>query len=89
MMFGKLGKRVAEALDIPKEVYLNLPRIIMTGNTELYLCGYKALNDYSEKEIRLISHDGVIAVAGENLVIKSIENEEIIISGSIISVNFM
>ena len=89
MLFGKLGQKAADTLAMPKEVSMNLPRIVITGDIGIYICGYKALGDYTEKEVRLTCASGVISVTGERLMIKSIENEEIIINGHILSVNFM
>ena len=89
MLFGRLAEKTAEILAVPKEIALDLPRIVMTGDREFYCSGYRGLNDFSEEEVRLVSEKGIISVMGKGLVIKSIENEEIIISGTVLAVNFM
>lgn len=88
MLTDKLGKFAAEVLDAPKDVVMNLPKIVINGDSEVFCGAYKGLFEYTETGIKLSSAGRAVMVRGEKLMIKSIENEEIIICGKIKAVEF-
>lgn len=89
MLLKKIEKKTAEILEMPKDTALDLPKIILTGNEELYCGGYKGIRLFSENEIRFSVAHAVVTVIGEKLSIKSIEAEEITVIGKIKSVEFI
>lgn len=89
MLSEKIKNSISESLDMPKDIVMDLPKLVLNGDIELFCSGYKALREYSEKEIKIISRGKVILVRGEKLAIKSIECEEIVINGKISAVEFI
>lgn len=83
-----IKENVSDALEIPKDILLDLPRITLIGNLQVSIENHKGIIEYSNEYIRVKIKDGVIKVSGMNLVIKTIITEEIIISGKIASIDF-
>lgn len=84
-----VAERLTEALDLPKDIVLNLPRLIFTGNRELYIENYRGIVEYSDTIIRLNTSECMIKITGTQLGIKNIATEEITLSGRMKSLEFM
>lgn len=74
---------VSEALELPKDVVLDLPKIIMTGNIGLTISNHKGIIEYTQEILRINSSIGIIKIWGANMELKTILSEEIIVVGSI------
>ena len=84
-----VAERLTEALDLPKDIVLNLPRLIFTGNRELYIENYRGIVEYSDTVIRLNTSECMVKVTGTGLGIKNIATEEITLAGRIKSLEFV
>ncbi len=82
------AERIAEALDLPKDIVLNLPKLIFTGNRELFIENYQGIVEYSDTVIRLNTSECLLKVTGRGLGIKNIATEEITLCGEIKSLEF-
>ncbi len=56
---------VSEALELPKDVVLDLPKIIMTGNIGLTISNHKGIIEYTQEILRINSSIGIIKIWGE------------------------
>lgn len=74
---------VSEALELPKDVVLDLPKIIITGNIGLNISNHKGIIEYTQEILRINSSIGVVKIWGKNMELKTILSEEIIVIGSI------
>ena len=74
---------VSEALELPKDVVLDLPKIIVTGNIGLTISNHKGIIEYTQEVLRINSSIGIIKISGANMELKTILSEEIIVVGSI------
>ena len=83
-----LKEKVSEALELPKELVLDIPKITMLGSKQLFLENYKGIIEYEEDKIRVKTNQGVITLSGIKMVIKEITSEDIMILGEIKSVQF-
>ncbi|MTI70884.1 MAG: sporulation protein YqfC [Firmicutes bacterium] len=79
---------LSDILELPKDIMLDLPRITMIGNLQLYIENHKGIIEYNKQRIRINTKDGIIRIIGKNLVIKTIVTEEILITGEIDQVEF-
>ncbi|MTI65993.1 MAG: sporulation protein YqfC [Firmicutes bacterium] len=79
---------LSDILELPKDIMLDLPRITMIGNLQLYIENHKGIIEYNKQRIRINTKDGIIRIIGKNLVIKTIVTEEILIIGEIDQVEF-
>ncbi|QEK12359.1 sporulation protein YqfC [Crassaminicella thermophila] len=85
----EIKESVAELLELPKDIMLDLPRITLLGNLQLYIENHKGIIEYSKLKIRVNTKSGVIRITGKDLSIKTIITEEIIICGNIENVEFI
>lgn len=74
---------LAEMLELPQEIMLNLPRITLIGNVQCYIENHHGIIEYSTERIRLALKIGELIVSGRDLTIRYLANEEIAIDGDI------
>lgn len=74
---------ISETLELPKDIVLNLPKIIMVGNIQLNISNHKGIIEYTQETLRINSTIGVIKISGDNMKLKTILSEEIIVRGNI------
>lgn len=87
---GKSWKRnVTEALELPKEVILNLPLLSLIGKEELTIENYKGIIEYSEDKIRLQTGAGILRIEGKNLFLQHMTSENMIVTGTILKLEFL
>jgi len=86
--FINIKSSISDALEIPKDIMLDLPRITFIGNLQVAIENHKGIIEYSNENIRVKMKDGIIKITGVDLIIKTIISEEIIISGKIASIDF-
>jgi sporulation protein YqfC len=80
---------ISEMFELPKEIVLNLPKISMVGNNQMYVEIHKGIIEYTPQRIRVNSTIGVIRILGEEMTVKNIGAEEIIVTGEILSIEFL
>ena len=78
---------LSEALELPIDITLDLPKIIIVGNKEISIFNHKGIIEYTSLMIRINSR--IIKVIGEDLEIKNILTEEILIVGNIENVEII
>lgn len=78
----------SEILELPKDIMLDLPKVTLIGNLQLYIENHKGIIEYGSLRIRVNTNAGILRILGKNMVIKTIVTEEIIIVGEIESVEF-
>lgn len=84
----KWRQNLADLLELPREIMLNLPRLTVVGNLQCYVENHRGVIEYTAERIRISVNGGEVIVAGEGLVIRYMANEEIAIDGSIESVKY-
>lgn len=83
-----IKKGIADLLELPRDIVLDLPRVTFVGNLQLYIENYKGIIEYSDGLIRIKTKPGTLIVTGNGLTIRSIIMEEIIIEGRVDKVEF-
>ncbi|MCX7923518.1 MAG: sporulation protein YqfC [Clostridia bacterium] len=83
-----LKEKMAEILELPKEIVLNMPKLTMLGNGDLIIENYKGIIEYEDARVRINTTTGIIKVTGDRLTIKEITSEDIMINGDIASLEF-
>ena len=84
-----IKEQMTELLSLPKEVMLNLPQVIITGNGEVNIENYKNIIEYTESKIRVNTKCGILMIEGRNLSLKQMTVEYIVVSGTILSLNYL
>jgi len=78
------GKRkINELLEIPKEVYSNIPNIILTGFEEMIIENNKGILEYEDYFIRVNTLIGIININGINLKLEKMTEDNLKIKGKI------
>lgn len=76
-------------LDLPQDVVLEVPRITMIGHLQMYIENHRGVIHFSDRELRLLLTNGQLIVKGEQLVIRAILPEEVLLEGRISGVKFV
>lgn len=84
-----IGKKITQALEIPPEACMGIPKITVVGNERVCVENYTSLLDYKNDSVRLKYKDGVIEILGESLEIKVIGEENIVLCGKVFSVKLI
>ena len=78
------GKRkINELLEIPKEVYSNVPNIILTGFEEMIIENNKGILEYEDYYVRVNTFIVIININGINLKLEKMTEDNLKISGKI------
>lgn len=84
-----LKAAISDALELPGEITLNLPKIILVGYNQMLIENHKGVIEYTPQKVRLNSGIGVIKIEGTDLNLKNIAIDNIIITGKIKTVSFI
>lgn len=84
-----LKAAISEAFELPSEITLNLPKIILVGHSRMLIENHKGVIEYTSQKIRLNSGIGVIRIEGTDLILNNIAADDIIVTGKIKTVNFI
>lgn len=75
--------RINKILEIPQEIYTNIPKIIITGFDEMIVENFKGILEYEEYFIRINTHLGIININGFDLKLENMSEEDIKVTGKI------
>lgn len=85
----KLRQMTASILDLPQDVIIDLPRITMIGNLHLYIENHRGVMVFTDRMLQLRLSVGQLVIEGENLVIRTILPEEILVEGTIQHIRYV
>lgn len=80
--------KFSEIFELPKDIVLNLPRISMIGNNQMLVENHRGVIEYTPQKIRVNSTIGVIRIEGQDMDLKNIAADDIMITGVIKLVEF-
>ncbi|BCV25639.1 MAG TPA: sporulation protein YqfC [Firmicutes bacterium] len=84
----RLGRRLADLLEIPEDIVLDLPRVTLVGNLQLVMENHRGIVEYGPERVRLALAQGELVVSGSDLALVSLSEEEIIVEGQISRIEF-
>lgn len=79
--WNKAKGKVAEGLEIPSNVILDIPKISISGNDEILIENHKGIVAFENDYIKINSKIGSITINGKNFEIAFIGGETIVIQG--------
>ena len=79
----RFGRKLAEFLEIPQDIVLDLPRLTLVGNVEVTLENHRGIIESSPERLRLALPTGELVISGEELVLVSLAQEDVVIRGRI------
>ena len=78
--------RLNQILEMPKEVYSNIPNLIITGFEDMIIENYKGILEYEDYYVRVNTFIGIVNVHGINLKLEKMTEDNIKIIGKIESI---
>ena len=87
-MITNFKQQMAEILELPKELILNVPKLTLIGNNIMSIQNFRSLIEYSNTQIKIKTNSGLILIQGNKLSIKEISTEDTIIEGEIQRLEF-
>jgi len=81
-------RKITEALDLPKDIVLDIPRVTLMGRIAVFIENHKGIIQYSTEVVKVNTPIGTVVIKGENLIIKSILVDEITVEGNICALDF-
>lgn len=84
----KFKRQFADIFEIPGDVLLDLPKIIIVGNMQLQIENHHGILEYTADIVRISTGEGEVAVRGENLMLRNLLPDELCIEGLIRTLSF-
>lgn len=85
---GRHMERFAEALAIPPEVLINVPRVEIVGHLQFRVENHRGIEQYQPHRVVIRIPDGRLVVSGRHLVIGWIDKNELLVTGEVRSLVF-
>ena len=79
--FQKGKEKILDKLEFPRDISLNLPKIIVIGNREITIENHKGIIFFETNMVKINSRIGAILIKGEEFEILFIAENSITISG--------
>ncbi len=85
----KIKRQISEFLEIPGDVMLDLPKIVLVGNIKIFIENHRGILEYTTEKVRVNVMEYEVAVTGENLLLRNVLPDELCVEGMIKSVSFL
>ena len=76
-----IREAVSDMWSIPKDIVMNLARLTIIENREIYIENHKGIIKYTDKEILIKTETGILSVCGKDLKIEYIRTNDIFVFG--------
>ena len=84
----RIREIIAEKMSLPKDVMLDLPKVSICGDKEIFIENHKGIMEYTSECIRIKTNDGVGLIYGEDLRIIILESDRMVINGEFVCVEY-
>ena len=75
--------RIDKFLEMPQEIYSNIPKITITGFEEMIIENFKGILEYEDFFIRINTNIGIININGYELKLENMTHDDIKVTGKI------
>ena len=86
---GEKLLRLTELFDVPGEAALGVPRVTVTGGHKVHIENHRGLLEYETDRITVNAAGLLVRVRGDGLEISAMSDMELVVTGSIISVELV
>lgn len=80
-------EKIDNALEMPKELSSNKPKLTIVGFEEILIENYKGILEYEEYFIQINTHIGIININGFNLNLEKMTEDDMKVTGKIESID--
>lgn len=85
---GRLLRRLTQTFDLPQDLVFDLPRITVVGGLQMTIENHRGLVEFSSTRVTVATARGRVVIAGEELRIGVVHDEEITVTGQLGSISF-
>lgn len=78
-----------DTFGLPKDLFLGMPLLNMTGNCSLCITNHRGIRQYSSELIVIAAKPFAIQITGRNLCIPRFSNDQVEIAGVMEEVSFL
>lgn len=82
-------EKLTKSLSLPEEIMLDKLDIEILGNEKMNILNHKGIIYYSEESIKINTASGLLSVSGENLYLSTLIDSELLITGKILSIEYI
>ena len=79
--------KIDRILEMPQEVYTDVPKITITGFNEMIIENFKGILEYEDYYIRINTSLGIVNINGYDLKLENMTNDDIKVTGKIESID--
>ena len=79
--------KIDRLLEMPQEVYIDTPKITITGFNEIIIENFKGILEYEDYYIRINTSLGIININGFELKLENMTNDDIKVKGKVESID--
>ncbi len=79
--------KINRMLEMPQEVYSDMPKITITGFNEMIIENFKGILEYEDYYIRINTSLGIVNINGYELNLENMTNNDIKVTGKIESID--
>ncbi len=79
--------KIDRILEMPQEVYSDVPKITITGFNEVIIENYKGILEYEDYYIRINTSLGIVNINGYELKLENMTNDDIKVTGKVESMD--
>lgn len=79
----KFKKQFSDFFEIPSDVMLDLPKIVLVGHLQVFIENHRGIVEYTSEKVRIMVGDGEVGIVGQNLMLRNIKTDEICVEGQI------
>ena len=79
--------RIERMLEIPSEIYSNIPKATIVGFDEIIIENYKGILEYEDYYVRINTYKGIININGYDLTLENLTDDDIKVKGKIESLD--
>ncbi len=83
-----IRETAGDAFGIPKDISLNMPRITVSADAELYMENYGSLLSFSDTSMTVGGRLFTVTVSGAGFEIKSIRRDDLTLIGKILHIEY-
>ncbi|HWI55357.1 MAG TPA: sporulation protein YqfC [Desulfobacteria bacterium] len=85
----QLQQRVANFLDLPGDLMMDLPKVVLVGDIQVHIENHRGILVYTTEKVRVDTTLGNLEITGNDLSLKNILPDEIMVEGRIKSIAFV
>jgi len=88
MVLKKIQANLGSVLDIPQDVLLDVPKITIVGNAQVWIENHTGIIEYAPELVRLNTSLGPLCIRGSEFVLVQLLQTEIKLEGKLQLVEF-